>query len=185
MRRVRYQVACSLDGYIAGPRGEFDWIVMDPEIDFEAQFAQFDTLLMGRRTYEAVEAEGSRWPGKQFVVFSRTLQASARPWVRIVSGDPVPVVAELKAQPGKDIWLFGGGELFRSMLDAGCVDTVELAVIPILLGGGIPMLPSPARRRSLKLTSYRAFRSGIVLLEYAVLQATSEHDGQASAVPAQ
>jgi hypothetical protein len=71
------------------------------------------------------------------------------------------------------------------MLDAGCVDTVELAVIPILLGGGIPMLPSPARRRPLKLTSYRAFRSDIVLLEYAVLQATSEHDGEASAVPAQ
>lgn len=82
MRRIRYQVACSLDGYIAGPNGEYDWIVMDPEIDFKEIFSQFDTLLMGRRTFEAT---GAAFPGMHVVVFSRTLQQADHPGVTVVS----------------------------------------------------------------------------------------------------
>ena len=168
MRRVRYQVACSLDGYIAGPNGEFDWIVMDPDIDFEALFSQFDTLLMGRRTYQGMPAGGGT-PGMKVFVFSRTLQQKDHPKVTIVSGDIERVVNELRAQSGKDIWLFGGGELFRSLLAVNCVDTVEPAVVPVLLGGGLPFLPTPAVRKRLALTGQRTFsKSGIVLLEYAV-----------------
>jgi len=69
MRRVRYQVACSLDGYIAGPGGESDWIVMDPEIDFEALYREFDTLVMERRTFEALAKQGGSWSGMQTGVF--------------------------------------------------------------------------------------------------------------------
>jgi len=172
MRRVRYHVACSLDGYIAGPQGEYDWIVAEPEIDFGELFAEFDTLLMGRRTYEVVRAQGSRWPGMHNVVFSRTLDPGEHRDVRLVSDRAGEVVAELKAQPGKDIWLFGGGELFRSLLEIGCVDTVEPAIIPVLLGGGIPFLPAPAARCSLQLTGHRLYRSGIVWLQYAVQPAS-------------
>src|SRR5690349_1683167 len=108
-RRLRYQVAVSLDGFIAGPNGEADWIVMDPSIDFEALFKQFDTLLMGRKTYEAMTARGGSgaMPGVEVVVFSRTLPSATQPGVRIVNEDPRAVVLALKAKPGRDIWLFG------------------------------------------------------------------------------
>jgi len=168
MRRVRYQVACSLDGYIAGPNGEYDWIIMDPEIDFNAIFSQFDTLLMGRRTYEVT---GVPSPGMKVVVFSRTLRQEDHPGVTIVSDNPGETVDALRRQPGKDIWLFGGGELFQSLLALDCVDTVEPAVIPVLLGGGRPLLPPPAIRRSLALTGQHVYKkSGIVLLNYDVVR---------------
>jgi dihydrofolate reductase len=171
MRRVRYQVATSLDGYIAGPRGEADWIVMDPEIDFRALFAQFDTALIGRRTFEGM-ARGKKkpgaMPGMKTFVFSRTLRQSDYPKVTIVSENAEEVVSGLRAESGKDIWLFGGGSLFHSLLDGGLVDTVEVAVIPVLLGGGIPLFPPPAKTAKLNLTGHKVYKTGIVMLEYAV-----------------
>ena len=171
VRRLRYQVATSLDGFIAGPNGECDWIVMDPDIDFAALFAQFDTAIMGRKTFLATLQQG--WgvpmPGLDVVVFSRTLRPADYPAVSIVTSDPAERVRSLKATPGKDIWLFGGGELFRTLLQAGLVDTVEPAVVPVLLGDGIPMLPSPALRTTLSLSRHHLYpKSGIMLLEYTV-----------------
>lgn len=172
MRRIRYQVACSLDGYIAGPNDEYDWIVMDPEIDFQALFDQFDTLLMGRRTYEVAGGEAS--PGMKTLVFSRSLRQEDHPGVKVVSDRVRETLDDLRAEPGKDIWLFGGGELFRSLLELGCVDTVEPAIIPVVLGGGRPFLPPPAVRRSLSLTGQRVYaKSGIVLLTYDVVPANA------------
>lgn len=169
MKRIRYLVAASLDGYIAGPTGEFDWIVQDPEIDFAAMFAQFDTFLMGRKTFEAMTG-GPKLNGK-VVVFSRTLRPEDHPEVTIVAGNERETVEALRGEPGKDIWLFGGGELFRGLLDAGLVDTVEVAIIPILLGGGIPLLPPPASQTRLRLTGRRVYEgSGIVSLQYEVLR---------------
>ncbi|HUG42408.1 MAG TPA: dihydrofolate reductase family protein [Longimicrobiales bacterium] len=165
-RRIRYQVACSLDGYIAGPHGEYDWIVMDPEIDFEALAAEFDTLLMGRRTFEVLQGG---FPAMKVFVFSRSLRQEDHPDVTIVSDRVRETLDALRDEPGRDIWLFGGGELFRSLLELGCVDTVEPAVIPVLLGGGRPLLPAPAVRRSLALTGRRVYEAtGIVLLQYEV-----------------
>lgn len=168
MRRIRYVVATSLDGYIAGPQGEADWIIMDPDIDFRAMFNEFDTALLGRRTFEAMARGGSAvMPNMKVLVFSRTLRQRDYPDVTIVSGKQEETLAALRAESGKDIWLFGGGLLFRSLLNAGLVDTVELAVIPILLGGGIPLLPAPAKQAKLKLTSHRVYKTGIVSLTYA------------------
>jgi dihydrofolate reductase len=167
--RIRYMVAMSLDGFIAGPKGEADWIIMDPEIDFQAIFAQFDTFLMGRRTYEGMTAAGSGGPagGKTFV-FSRSLRPGDHPDVTVLAEVSSATVGPIRAQATKDIWLFGGGLLFRSFLDAGLVDTVEVAVIPVLLGGGLPLLPPPAPETSLALTGHRLYKTGIVSLEYAV-----------------
>jgi len=169
MRRVRYAVAASLDGYIAGPNGEADWIIMDPAIDFNSFFKQFDTVLLGRRTFEAMASSGKAGiPGMKTYVFSRNLRQSDYPNVTIVDEASEKTLAALQAKARKDIWLFGGGSLFRSFLDLGLVDTLEVAVIPVLLGGGIPLLPAPARQTKLVLTAHKIYQTGIVSLEYAI-----------------
>ena len=169
MRRVRYRVATTLDGYIAGPNGEADWIIMDPEIDFAALFAEFDTFLVGRRTFEMMAGQGrSETPGIKTYVFSQTLRQQDHPGVTLVADRLEETVAALRAEPGKDIWLFGGGSLFRSLLNVGLVDTVEVAIIPVLLGGGIPLLPPPVNETKLTLTHHRVYKTGIVSLEYAI-----------------
>src|SRR5688572_12580604 len=169
-RRLRYGVAVSLDGFIAGPSGEYDWIVMDPSIDFAAMFKAFDTAVMGRKTYEVLTAQGGNGalPGLDVVVFSRTLRPATLSGVRIVNDDPREVVAELKGRPGRDIWLYGGGALFRSLLDAGLVDTVEVAVVPVLLGAGVPLLPPGASTKLVLADQKTLPASGIVALSYSV-----------------
>lgn len=171
MRRIRYAVAASLDGYIAGPKGEADWIIIDPDIDFRAIYEQFDTVLIGRRTFEGMaggKKKAGAMPGMKTFVFSRTLRQRDYPKVTIVAEKGKETLTALRAESGKDIWLFGGGLLFRSLLDTGLVDTVEVAIIPVLLGGGIPLFPSPAKAAKLNLTSHKVYKTGIVSLEYAV-----------------
>lgn len=172
MRRLRYQVACSLDGFIAGPQEEFDWITPEPSFDFEALHEQFDTLLMGRRTYKIVRAMGEKFLGKQVIVASRSLRQEDHPDVEVVSEGLEARVRELRVQPGRDIWLYGGGDLFSQLLAWNLVDTVEPAIIPILLGGGVPLLASHGVRRRLTFIGQRAYPSGMVLLEYEVQKLT-------------
>jgi dihydrofolate reductase len=169
MAKIRYHVAMSLDGYIAGPNGEYDWVVMDPEVDFAALYGQFDTVLLGRRTFEVMlKAGNTTMPGMKMFVFSRTLPQAKHPEVTIVAEKQTELLKSLHAKPGKDVWLFGGSSLFGSLLAAGFVDTVEVGVSPILLGGGIPLLPPPADRHKLTLTGHRVHKSSIVSLQYAV-----------------
>src|ERR1700683_4018116 len=147
MRQLRYSVAMSLDGFIAGPKGDYDWIVHDPAFDFAALFSQFDTLLMGRRTFDLAQSNGPLLKSMKMktVVVSTTVNAAQHKCLSILTSGVAEAVAALKAESGKDIWLFGGGVLFRSLLDAGLVDSVELAVSPVLLGGGVRLLPEGRR----------------------------------------
>ncbi len=170
MRKVVYGGAMSLDGFIAGPNGEYDWIVMDPDIDFAALMSRFDTFLMGRKTFEAMRRMGGgAQAGVRNFVFSRTLRPEDCPGATL-GQDAEKVVDDLRKKPGKDIALFGGGELFRSLLAAGLVDEVGFSVIPVLLGGGIPLLPSPADRARLKLKQCRIYeKTGTVGLEYDIV----------------
>jgi len=170
MRRIRYNCAMSLDGYIAGPDDEFDWIGVDPDIDFEELFGQFDTFLLGRRTFEVTGDPGaSAQSGTRTFVFSRTLSQDDYTDVTIVGDNWEDVVRSLREEPGGDIWLFGGGALFRSLCEEGLVDTVEVSIVPILLGGGIPLVPELSKRIGLTLTGQRVFeKTGTVSLVYEV-----------------
>jgi dihydrofolate reductase len=169
MRRMRYSVAMSLDGYIAGPKGEFDWIKTDPDFDFNALFSQFDTIVAGRGTFEPMVAVGrTSIPGMKTLVVSRTLRPEDHPDVVIVP--EIAALKDMKASPGKDIWLFGGGKLFRSLAEAGMVDTVEVSVMPILLGDGVTLAPNLSNWIKLSLTNHRVYSSGSVSLEYTVRQ---------------
>jgi dihydrofolate reductase len=169
----------TLDGFIAGPKGEYDWIVHDPNIDFAAMFAEYDILLMGRGTYEVASEKGKTWDsfGQRWVVVSTTLKPEDHSNVTILSSDVAEAVAAMKAQlgpqPQKDIWLFGGSVLFRSMLDAGLVDTVEIAVMPVMIGSGIPLMPE-GKRQSLRLDESNTLPSGILMLKYSIVSSNSE-----------
>jgi dihydrofolate reductase len=175
MRKLRYGVATSLDGFIAGPNGEYDWIVPDSGIDFAAMWAQFDIALMGRKTFEIANSMRASFSGSvsRWVVVSSTLKAEDYPGITVISTGVAEAVAALKAEPGpepqKDIWLFGGGVLFRFLLDAGLVDAIDVSVMPVLLGSGIPLLPE-GRRQSLHLETSKTLPSGILLLSYDIVQ---------------
>lgn len=170
MRQLRYSVAASLDGYIAGPKGEFDWIVVDPEIDFAAMYASFGGLVMGRRSYEVfVATGGAAGLALPTYVYSRHLPEGDRDGVTFAR-DAVSHVRALKgAAEGKPLWLWGGGDLFRQLAEAGLVDGVDVAVIPILLGGGVALLPVPGPRLPLRLRKHRLYaNTGTLFLEYDV-----------------
>jgi dihydrofolate reductase len=168
----------SLDGFIAGPSGEYDWIVPDPEIDFAAIWARFDTVLMGRKTFEIAQTRRKMFSGfvSRWVVVSMTLRPEDHPDTAILSSGIEAAVAALKAEPGtqpqKDIWLMGGGVLFRFLLDAGLVNAIDVMVMPVLLGSGVPLLPE-GRRQTLRLAKSKMLPSGILQLSYDIERASS------------
>jgi dihydrofolate reductase len=171
MRRIRYGVGMSLNGFIADRHGRTDFPVSDSTYDPAPFFASIDSVIMGRLTYEGAVRQGMRaYASLRNYVVSRTLSTADYPEVTILRD--TRAVAELRRASGKDIWLCGGGVLLASLLAAGLVDTVELGVSPTLLGGkGTPML-GLARRLppavALDLTHHRALPSGLLVLEYAV-----------------
>jgi dihydrofolate reductase len=173
MRRVLYRVAASLDGFIAGPNGEIDWIVPDPTVDFVSLYAGVDTVLIGRRTYEMTLQPGAPpWPADwRIYVFSQTLNAAQHAGVTVVSGNVGATVAALRSESGRDIWLFGGGGLFASLLAAQVVDQIDVAVMPVLLGGGTPLVSRGTPRSRLRLALANTSPSGIVNLQYQVQRA--------------
>lgn len=176
MRRVLYRVAASLDGFIAGSDGEIDWIVPDPTVDFASLYASVDTILLGRRTYELTLQPGAPpWPPDwRIYVCSRTLDPGHHPWVAVIGDDVETTVAALRAGTGRGIWLFGGGRLFATLLAAELVDDIELAVMPVLLGAGVPLLAPGAPRSRLLLRRSNASPAGIVNLHYELARTSRE-----------
>jgi dihydrofolate reductase len=174
MRRMRYSVAASLDGYIADANGAFDWIPHDPTVDFAGLFARVDTIIMGRVTYDMMQSQGTPpWnAGARAYVVSRTLSQEAAAGVTVVNDDPVRLADSLRHEQGDgEIWLFGGGQLFATLLAGRQVDAIEVTVVPVLLGGGVRLLAPIADRTALTLTHSHVYPSGMVALHYDVVDA--------------
>ena len=174
MRRLRYGVGMSLDGYIADPDGGTGFLVSDKTFDPGPFFRSIDTVVMGRLTWEAAFRAGMKggYPGMRTFICSRTLPADLHPEISVIASDVEKRVAALKEESGKDIWLVGGGVLLRSLLAANLVDTIEVGVSPLLLGEpGAPMLsalPPLAEPLRLELTLSETYPSGMVALEYTI-----------------
>jgi dihydrofolate reductase len=170
MRRLRYNVAASLDGYIADANGGFDWIPEDSTVDFASLFARIDTVIMGRVTYDVMRSQPELPfnPGTRVYVVSRTLDPHT-PGVTVVRDDPVALASSLRHDGGDgEIWLFGGGKLFATLLAGKQVDSVEITIAPVLLGSGIPLLAPVEDRTMLTLEHTHVYPSGMVALHYRV-----------------
>jgi dihydrofolate reductase len=172
MRKVVYGGACSLDGFFTGPSGELDWLHFSTDVQKEMArtWASADTILFGRKTWEGAVTQGGggTMPGMRGYVFSRTLASIPDGSVELVREDAGAFVRALKAQPGKDIVVMSGGNLARSLLEAGVIDEIGLNVHPVLLGGGAPAFLSGASRVPLELGECRTLDGGCVLLTYRV-----------------
>jgi dihydrofolate reductase len=173
MRKVIYGGACSLDGFMAGPAGEIDWLHMSKDVGqiVAATWASADTILFGRKTWEVAVGGGGTpsMAGVKSYLFSRTL-TSLPPGsgVELVREEAGAFVRTLKSQPGKDIIVMSGGTLGSALIDAGVVDEIGFNVHPVILGGGVPAFRGAGTRVALDLTECRTLDGGCALLLYRV-----------------
>ncbi len=168
MRRIVLGLAVSLDGFIEGPNGEYDWCFTDQDYGLSEFFKGVDAIFMGRKSYELASqsAETNPWKGMTTYVFSKTIDKAPSKDVKLVRG--MSEVASIIQQPGKDIWLFGGAELTTEFINAGLVDELWLSVHPILLGSGKPLFQNINGRKHLKLAESKAYDTGLVSLKYTL-----------------
>jgi dihydrofolate reductase len=178
MRNLILQLAVSLDGYIEGPNGEYDWCFTDQDYGM-SQFMQLvDSLFIGRKSYELLLSMGDAampgFPKLQEYVFSSTLQ-EVRPGAVLINGDTATAVQQIKNAPGKDIWLFGGASLTASLLNLGLIDEISLAVHPIVLGSGKPLFSNLTHRLPLTLRDTKTYSTGLVALTYTIAKESGEN----------
>jgi dihydrofolate reductase len=174
MRKGSLYIAASLDGYIARKDGAIDWlppITAEEDYGYGAFFARIDTVLLGRKTYELMLTLGGQpYEGRRCVVFPRTPLAWRDSHAEFVSDDVAGFVRALRAEPGRDIWLVGGGEIVGACLNGGVIDEIILTVVPVLLGEGLPLFPPQhCGDRQLRLRETRGFATGLVQLTYDVV----------------
>jgi dihydrofolate reductase len=175
MRKLILGLAISLDGYIEGPNGEYDWCFTDQDYGLNEFFARIDALFIGRKSYEIAEEyaasnKGETIPGMPPMteyVFSKTLK-SVKGGAVLISDNSIAKARELKSQSGKDIWLYGGAALTSVMMDEGLVDELWLSVHPILLGDGKRLFHQQEYRTALTLIESKSYETGLVSLRYRV-----------------
>lgn len=173
MRKITFGGANSLDNYLARPDNAVDWLLWGEEVAavMTDYWKNIDTVLMGRKTYEVAlksgHGDGSD-SGVATYVFSRTLPEGSQKGVTIVGKEAVAFVRDLKEQDGKDICLMGGGDLARSLFEAGLIDEIGFNIHPVLLGSGIPLFHPMSKQIDLELLECRPFKNGCVSLTYRV-----------------
>jgi dihydrofolate reductase len=180
MRKVTFGGAPSLDGYFARKNDAVDWLMWSKEAAAitSGYWKTIDTIVMGRKTYEAaLKMKGGKknlYSGMKSYVFSRTLKPRKQRNVEIVSGDAVKFVEQLRKADGKDICVMGGGELARSLFDAGLIDEIGFNIHPVLLGSGIPLFHEMKRQIDLELLECKRFQNGCVYVSYRVKRARAK-----------
>jgi dihydrofolate reductase len=170
MRKLHVYIASSLDGQIARPDGSVDWLPETGEEDYgyQAFYDSVDTLLMGYSTYQTCLGFGEwPYPDKKVYVFTRAPASAPVHQEELVTDDPVAFVRQLKKQPGRAIWLVGGGKALAPLQEAGLVDEYHLALVPVLLGEGIPLFTRLTTQQPLQLTGHQVFPDGLVMLSYS------------------
>ena len=168
MRKVILNVAVSLDGFIEGANGEYDWCFADQDYGMNAFLNRTDSIFIGRKSYELLERiDGKSWPDKKRYVFSGTLTTVAENAV-LVSGDIAEKVQAIKNENGKDIWLFGGANLTTFFLNAGLIDELLLSIHPIILGKGKPLFVNIHEPVKLKYLSTETYNTGLVQVSYEI-----------------
>jgi len=170
MRKLVLSVAVSLDGFIEGPNGEYDWCIIDPDYNWNEFLARFDTIFVGRKTYEMslkLESRPAGFPKYKEYIFSTTLE-EVKEGATLIKKDIKTVVEKIKKEKGKDIWLFGGAGLTTSLMNVGLIDELSLAVHPIILGGGKPLFNKIKDRIKLHLVDAISCSTGLVSLTYNV-----------------
>jgi len=171
-RKVIVHIATSADGYIAGPDGDLEWLTSRPAPDgfygMNTFMKSIDTTVLGRKTYEVSLGLGAKFDARsRTIVFSRQAPPADVPsGVEFVNGAIGPVVSRLREQPGKDIWLMGGGEIIASFLDEQAIDEFVISVVPVFIGDGIPLIARRHRHVPLHLQSVERFEDGLVQLHY-------------------
>jgi dihydrofolate reductase len=174
MRKLVLQLAVSLDGFIEGPNGEYDWCFTDQDYGMAQFYQRIDSVFYGRKSYELTLSMGAStnevmpgFPKLTEYVFSNNLK-EVKPGVILVNGDIEATVKEIKKGPGKDIWLFGGARLTASLLNLRLIDEISLAVHPILLGSGKKLFEHTGSRTLLTLIDTKQYSSGLVSLTYTL-----------------
>ena len=177
-RKIILDLAVTLDGFIEGKNGEVDWCIMEPDMEFTHFLEQIDAIFYGRKSYELWgqyrpkdedgDAEKELWEmvhAKKKYVFSKT-QKTTDQQATFINENIHEEVMQLKDQPGKDIWLYGGASLITYFINAGLVDEFRLSIHPVVLGEGKPLFNAIKQRVNVKLASTRTFSSGVVQLIY-------------------
>ena len=179
-RKVIVHIGTSADGYIARPDGGLDWLTSRPKPKGFYGVAEFmrsiDTRLIGRKTFEISRHLGAKFDSTtRTIVFSRQAAPPDAPSGVEFARDAIgPFVRRLRAQPGRDIWLMGGGELIASCLDANVIDEFVMTVTPVFIGEGIPLIARRYRQTALELQSVERFEDGVVQLRYVVSSSDDE-----------
>ncbi|HUS10031.1 MAG TPA: dihydrofolate reductase family protein [Pyrinomonadaceae bacterium] len=173
MRKVVFGGANSLDNYFARKDDAVDWLMWSDEVAkvMADYFKTFDTMVMGRRTYEVAIAMGQgdgSPPGMKTYVFSRTLKPRSTKKLEITSEDVADVVRRLKQEEGKDICIMGGGLLAKSLFEADLIDEIGFNIHPVLLGSGIPLFYEMNHQIDLELIDCHTFKTGCVMVTYRV-----------------
>ncbi len=170
MRKIILGLAVSLDGFIEGPNGEYDWCFTDQDYGMSAFFKRVDAVFMGRKSYELTQnvKDSNNWmPPMKTYVFSNTLTEVGEGNV-LVSGDIRKHITGIQQEAGKDIWLFGGAELTSALMNLNLVDELWLAVHPIILGSGKPLFKDIRQQIKLNLTDTKNYSTGLVSLTYTL-----------------
>lgn len=166
MRKIILNVAVSLDGYIEGPNGEYDWCFTDQDYGMTEFVQQIDTIFYGRKSYDlTLTMEQDYFPNQKKYVFSNTLQDNPKGAI-LIKGDLKSAVKDLKKEAGKDIWLFGGASLVETFLKEQLIDEIWLALHPLALGAGKPLFQNIEKRLHLELLRSKTYSSGLIQLFY-------------------